>query len=287
MTDGNAAIMARNAVTDGIAMRWPFNGWEEHNRRYHDIVDMLVNASGKSLEEVFKLVKYDKIKSGKRDGRELSALFLGGTIVKHVDRVWLEANIEYLTEVQVKFYLVEGDRLGYEAFVNAFWSAGTGKFAAAFYQPGNTGKRRKSDTAAVTVGRDKAGLHVTANKYRGQRPGVEGHVTGEVFRKAKRSVLDREDRERENGNARSAFPEVKYQAALRTARRFLSATRSRGIVLTDYFIGVSYVSWEKPLHERGYDVLDPAEERLQARLKDVPGVFPDADTQLGLDLDTD
>lgn len=279
MSTGNAALMARNAVTDGIAMRWPYEDEASHHTRYLAIVAMYVAESGSDEMQVRKQVKYERIKSGRHNGGYLSALFVGGSLVKYTNREWLEENIEHLTEVQVKFYLIEQKEGSYEAFIEATWAGRGGKFKPAWYGTTGTGRQGKSQSRAFTLGTDKSDLHVTANKYRGERPGIEGHVKGEVLRKAKRAVVEREQREADNGTARKAFPEVKYQASLRTARRFLSAVRSRGIVLTDYFKGVSYISWERPLHERGFDVLDPEEERLQAALGDIEGVYPDSERQ--------
>lgn len=282
MTDGgNTALMARNAVLDGLAFRWPFRDYEEHNARHAELVSILTAESGFEYAKVLKYVKYDVIKSGKRGGGQLSALFIGGSLARHLPHEWIDAHIDNLTEVQVKFYLIERESGSYEAFIVATFAARGGKFAPAWYGPGNTG-RGKSEARAVTFGRDKAGLHVTANKYRGERPGVEGHIGGEVLRKVRNGVVEREQRAASVGASRKAFPEVQYQAALRTARRFVSAVRSRGIVLTDYFKGVSYVSWERPLHEIGYDLLDADEETLAVKTATIEGVIRRGDRQLGL-----
>lgn len=282
---GNTELMARNAVVDGIKLRYIYRGYDESQRRYNSIMRMLEDASGWSDEAVRNYVKFAKVKSGKRGGPEYDSYFIGGKLARKIPANWLDEQLNAVVEVQVKWYLVEGDRRGLEAFNDAVWSAAGGKFRPAWY--GAQGGRGRSEPGSrgLSFSTGKADVHVGIRKYRGERPAVEGHVKDKVLRTIVNDVQDREERHNAVGSTAKPFQEVQYQAAVRAARRFLRAVRSRGIVLTDYFQGVSYVSWVNPLHEKGFDLLDENEERAAAEAAKITGVYLSEDGQFTMELE--
>lgn len=275
--------MAANARIDGIKLRWPYLDYEIHQNRYYHLVEMLASNSGWSEQQVMGYIKYQKVKSGIRGGGELTSVFIGGKLAKHLDATWLDEQLPYVAEVQTKWYLVEGNGRGQQAFEDAVWSARWGSFRPAFY--GAQGKRGRSEPGSrgLSFSTGKSDVHVGIRRYRGERAGVEAHVKGQTLRSTVSEVRDRREREYPAGNAPKSFPEIQYQASLRGARRFLRALRSRGIVLTDYFQGVSYISWERPLHEIAWELLDADEERKGAALGMKPG-FIGSDDQGQLPL---
>lgn len=274
--------MAANARCDGVKFKWPYGDYTVHQQRAEKLYDMLAENSGWPLEKVREYVKYAKVKSGKRGGGEITSVFIGGALARHLDKAWVEANLTYLTEVQVKWYLVEGKGRGQQPFEDAVWHARDGSFRPAFY--GTQGKRGRSEPGSrgLSFSTGKSDVHVGARRYRGERYGVEAHVKDKVLRQIVNDVQGRHEREYPTGNAPRAFPEVQYQAALRGARRFLRSIRSRGIALTDYFQGVSYISWERPLHEIAWELLDAEEEKLGAAVGTKPGFISREDGQLPL-----
>lgn len=278
----NEELMARNAILDGIALRYPQNDAGNTQIRYNRIIDALAEQSGWDDTAVRNYVKFQIIKSGKRGGGNLEAYFIGGKLLRYITVEWLDAHVDNLTEIHVKFYLVEGEGQGHGAFVDAIWNARTGKFAGAFYD--GKGQRGRSEPGyrAVALSRQGADTHVTVKRYRGERTHVEGHVKGSALRGIVAEQRDRQAREYSRGTSGAVFPEVQYQAARRTSRRFLRAIRSRGIALTEFFEGVSYVSWEQPIHEKAYDLLDGEEERQAAAFGEFPGFVGRADKQLNL-----
>lgn len=274
--------MAHNARLDGVKFRWPYTDYTVHQQRAERLYEMLTEASGWPEQSVRNYVKYAKVKSGKKGGGEITSVFIGGALAKHLPPEWVEENLTYLAEVQTKWYLVEGKGYGQQSLEDAVWNSRDGSFRPAFY--GAQGKRGRSEPGSrgLSFSAGDSDIHVGARRYRGERYGVESHVKNKVLRQIVGEVRQRQERQYPAGNAPKAFPEVQYQASLRGARRFLRSLRSRGIALTDYFQGVSYISWEKPLHEIGWELLDADEERQGAAVGMKPGFISKADGQLPL-----
>lgn len=279
----NEEILARNMFMDGVRLTFPRRGFDDAQRIANHIYGALSEASGWDDTAVRKYVRYSLVKSGKRGGLELDSFFIGGQLAKLFKRAGLDCYVFNITEIHAKCYLIEQSEGSHEAFVIALWS-GRGKFAISGYNPGpGTRSKRSSGDRGATIGNPKSDLHVAVKKYRGERAAVEGHVKGQMLNKVRAEARRRAGAADFAGNTSVALAEVFTQAAHRSAKRFLSAVRSRGLVLTDYFKGASYISWEEPLHEKAIDLLDNVEEEQYVAFASVPGFY--YGEQTGLDYD--
>lgn len=276
----NEETLAQNAYLDGVRLTFTYRGDDLSQQRYNGIVAALSEASGFDEDKVRGLLKWSRIRSGKRTKNELEAYFIGGVLARHFRRAGLDRYGEAITEVQMKFHLVERYEGAHNAFIDATYAA-AGQFQPKWYGPAGAGARNKraAGTKGVTFGNQKSDLHVTVNKYRGERTGVEGHFRGKQLSKVKAETTRRAGGRDAGRSQEQVSTAVQLEAAHRTARRFLRAVRSRGIVFTDYFIGASYVSWDKPLHDKGFDLLNEEEERQAVMFHDAPGFFSTDDRE--------
>lgn len=275
----NEDLLARNAVLDGVRFTFPHRGYDLSQQRYEGIVEALAEASKWSDQQVRDTIKFQRIKSGRAGSIELDAYFIGGKLARFIVPAGLDRYGFNVTEMQVKFYLVEAFEGAHNVFTDACYAA-TGRYAGKFYTPSDAPRnKRASGSKGVSFGNQKADLHVTVNKYRGERSGVEGHFRGQQLNRAKSDSKRRQEDTGRRPSAEQTFAEVQHQAARRTARRLLRAARSRGIVLTDYFKGVSNISWQRPLHHDEFDILDPEEERQGVAFDGVPGFYTRLDGQ--------
>lgn len=258
----NAERLARNSVLDGIRLTFPYQDAEWEQQRFNAIMSELAEATNQDETTVRNRVKFSRIKSGGKSGRELAVYFISGREAKAFSSTSLVRYYRAATEWQCKFYLIPKEGNSNEAFVDACYYADGGKFSAKFYGASKS-KRSKRDggSKGVTFGSQKSDVHVTLNRYANERTGVETHVKGKAASKMQQDLRTRQRSRGTQGDARENFRELFAEASLRGARRFLQSVRSRGIILTDYFVGVSHISWAEPLHDKSFHVLDADEER--------------------------
>jgi len=279
----NETIIARNCHCDAVRLSFPRRGSDETQRLCNHIYTSLSEASGMSDYDVRQYVKYHIVKSGRRGGAELDTFFIGGKLSRFFVRAGLSVYFKNISEIHAKFYLVEKYNAAHEDFVTALWT-GTGSFVVNGYNPGKQSRSpRSSGNRGATVGNPKSDLHVTFNRYRGERSASEGHLRGLLLAKDKSDAAERFGLERALGSAEVDAGALFAQTARRTARRLLAAARSRGLNIADFFKGVSDVSWEKPLHDDTYDALNSDEEMQYIKFADVPGFR--YGKQSGLDLE--
>jgi len=267
----NENVIARNCHCDAVRLSFPRRGSDETQRLCNHIYAALAEASGMSDYDVRQYVKYHIVKSGRRGGAELDTFFIGGKLSRFFVRAGLSVYFKNISEIHAKFYLVEKYNAAHEDFVTALWT-GTGSFVVNGYNPGKQSRSpRSSGNRGATVGNPKSDLHVTFNRYRGERSASEGHLRGLLLTKDKGDAAERFGLERAVGSEEIDAGALFTQAARRTARRLLAASRSRGLNIADFFKGVSDVSWEKPLHDDTYDALNSDEEMQYIKFADVPG----------------
>ena len=279
----NEVLIAGNMSVDGVRIRFPRRGYDESQRRVNHVFSELARLSGWDEQAVRKYVKYGIVKSGKQGGGEWDSFFIGGQLTKSDTRPFFVANYKYVTEVHVHAYLVEKYAGAHEQFCIAFYASGGGKFTSSGYNPGPGARAKKSSgERGITIGNPKSDLHVGVRKYRGERAKVEGHYQGAGLAKARSKAARDHADSRYDGGPFDGFAALVAQASSRTANRFLTAVRSRGIVLTEYYAGVSYISWERPLHETDFDRFDQEEEVQHVMFKDVPGFFYEHQTRMDL-----
>lgn len=267
----NETVMARNSILDAFALRFAYQDSDIAIQRYNRIMALFAEWSGWTDDKVRSYVKYNIISSGKRNGTKLEAFFVGGKLARVADPAWLSGHLRNLTELHLKFYLIDREESSYESYVTRYANAGSGKYATAVYRTAGNRGRSEHGTRNVAIARGSADLHLGVRKYRGERAAVEGHVKGKVLRTVIDNVLRRHEGEHANRTPGALIREVQSEAAYQSAKRYCSANRSREIVLTDYFVGVSPISWVNPLHDTRYDELDPEQERQGAAFGELEG----------------
>jgi len=267
----NENVIARNCHCDAVRLSFPRRGSDETQRLCNHIYAALSEASGMSDYDVRQYVKYHIVKSGRRGGAELDTFFIGGKLSKFFVRAGLSVYFKNISEIHAKFYLVENYDAAHEDFVTALWT-GSGSFVVNGYNPGKQSRSpRSSGNRGATVGNPKSDLHVTFNRYRGERSASEGHLRGLLLAKDKGDVSERWGLARTPGDSEIDAGALFAQAARRTARRLLAAARSRGLNIADFFKGASDISWSKPLHNEDWDEFDSNEEKLYIKFADVAG----------------
>lgn len=275
----NEDLLARNAVLDGVRLTFPHRGYDLGQQRYNGICEALAQASGLELQSIRDTIKFSRVKSGKAGSVELDVYFIGGKLARWFEKAGLDRYGFQVTELQVKFYLVEAYDGAHNQFIDACYAA-TGRYAGAFYTPSHSPRnKRASGSSGARFGNPKSDLHVTVNRYADERTGCEGHFRGQQLSRAKTASRQRQADSGVRPRAEQTFQEIQSAAARRTARRLLRSVRSRGIVLTDYFKGVSNISWSRPLHHTEFDILDPEEERQGVAFDGAPGFYSRDDGQ--------
>ena len=282
---GNVDALANLATVDGMRFIWPYGGSDEHQRRYNRICQMIADAAGMPDAEVRSYLKYKRIKSGRQDGGELTALFIGGKLAKAVPVEWIDANINHLTELHVKVWLIDAKQGAHNALIDEVYNAKGGKYKPTIYGPERGRGRNQPGAKGLTFGTDKAGIHITVNRYRDCRTHIEAHVQGAVLSAIVADTLRRQGANSVAGTISEIFPAVQYEAAYRGIERVCGALRSRGLRLTDHFKAGSSVSWIRPLFADNSVPLSDQEEKVLAVNEASREQNISDDEQLTLELD--
>lgn len=255
----NVGIVSEHMTCDGARFSLPHMGDDLYFQNKEYIYKLLADA-GMSDEEVRNAVKTAVVKGGKSGGSGMiDTWWVNGKAAEVIGKA-SEQFARATSEIHLKCFWAEVRPGSHDAFIDALWSTKFQLTMAGFRGKPSSRSRRTSGHRGARIGNPTSDNHKVIYKGTNEKTGMEVHLKGRQLGRIKEATKERHKAERKR-NPKVKFWEVLVsECSYYAAQTLLKSLRDAGINVTDYFKGVSSVSWEKPLHGDDTEALDSAQE---------------------------
>lgn len=255
----NAWLVAEHMVCDGARFSLPHMGDDLYfqNKAY---VEKLCLDAGMTETEFKDAVKTAVVSGGKGGARRLiDCWWCNGKAAEIIGRA-SEQFARNTTELHVKCFWAERKPGDHDRFIDALWSSKFPLTMAGFRGKPNSRSRRTSGHRGARIGNPSSDNHKVIYKGRGEKTGTESHIKGRQLARIKQTADERHRSEKKRSPGVKFFDVLVDEVRYHAAQTFLKSLREAGINITDYFKGVSSISWERPLHADDTEALDSEQE---------------------------
>lgn len=255
----NEGIVAEHMLCDGARFSMPHL---DDNTYFllRNWIEETLRKEGWSDAEISRDVRTSVIGAGKGGRfRLLDTWWVNGkaaAVIAKKDQRFAKS----VTELHVKCFWVERKPGDHERFIDAMWSSKFPVTMAGFRGKPNAKSRRTAGHKGARIGNPKSDNHKVIYKGADEKTGTEVHLKGRQLGRIKETAHERYVSERRRETGRTLWDVTVEECAYHAAHSLLKSLREMGINITDYFSGVSSVSWSRPLHGDDVECLDEQQE---------------------------
>lgn len=259
----NVAIVAEKMRCDGARFSLPHMGDDLYfqNKAY---VEKLLTDAGMSDDDIKDAVKTAVIAGGKGGNRRLIDVWWCNGKAAAIIGAASEHFARSTSEVHMKCFWVERKPGDHERMIDALWSSKWEMTLAAFRGKPREKNRRKSGHKGARIGNPASDNHKVLYKGRGERTGTEVHLKGRQLARVKEKTTQRVTSERKRNPKANYWEILVEDCSHYCAASLMKSLREAGIDMTQYFKGVSTISWERPLGPDDAEALDAGQEAWYA-----------------------
>lgn len=255
----NVAIVAEKMVCDGARVSLPHMGDDMYfqNKEY---VNTLLEKAGMTAEQIARAVKTDVVSGGQTGNRRLIDVWW---LNAEAANIVLRANEHFahsVSEVHMKVFFAQKGPQEHSRFIDAMWSSRFAITMAAFRGKPNEKSRRTAGHKGARIGNPKSDNHKVIYKGRDEKTGMECHIKGRQLARIKETARERHTTVKRTDKDAKFWDTLVDEVGYHAAHSLMKSLREMGINVTDFFKGVSSVSWEKPLHGDDTEALDAEQE---------------------------